>query len=180
MFGTILGRAAGTWDWLRHAIKFVRDGGMTEAVRAARALAAELQRIYRDGGITVETRAEAKDGGAVVARLVIQPDGDMVHLVTQDFLDDAEIQEKHWRCVDEMFAVFRQRSEAVTRAIVIAAQGTCLLVGLGSAASAASTQSWWLVGAGTVLTFATPWAAKRLLRWRLRRLLDLAPKADAA
>lgn len=178
MFGLILRWAVSTWDWLRHAVAFVRNGRMTQAAHAARALAAELQKICRDGGITVETRTEDQCDGAVVARFVIQPDGDIVHLVTLEFLDDAKVREKHWQCVDEVFATFRQNSELLTRAVTIAAQGTCLLVGLGSLASAATTQSLWVAGVGAVLTFAAPWAARRFIRWRLRRLLDLTPEAN--
>jgi len=91
--------------------------------------------FLREGGATITT-SSAAEATTVVARTVIQPDGDVLVMVNLGFLHAEVLLAQHSRQVAEWF----DRSRASMRQATLALQALALSVSGGAAA-----ESWWSV-----------------------------------
>ncbi len=98
-----------------------------ERWRAWRTLAVEL---FGAGGATIDT-PPAQEDEPILARTVIQPDGDVLVFVDEDRATDAELLGAHTRQVGEWY----QRSHATVRQAVVVVRTLALAFGGGVAAA---------------------------------------------
>ena len=121
-----------------------RPGEILDLVQECRRLSAEL---YSVGGVTIDTaidpRDEPSEGVPIVARTVIQPDGDVVCFATDRYCLDADLRIAHGRNVatwygraestlSEAVAMMRALSRALGAIISLLAGGLSAITTSGA------------------------------------------------
>jgi len=104
-----------------------RAGEILDLVQECRRLSAEL---YSAGGVTIDTAIDPQDepseGVPIAARTVIQPDGDVVCLVTDRYCLDADLRIAHGRNV----AAWYGRAESTLSEAVAVLRSLSRVVGV--------------------------------------------------
>ena len=127
-----------------------------------------VQEMFNSGGVTIESPADQPSGSLVDARTIIQPDGDVVHLLGDGCLRNEALRRAH---LDRVDAWYRSSATAVGairsawRAIVALVSGALgLLLGVASAVV-------WGGYVWIAILVAVPMALSLALRSLLPRLL---------
>ena len=160
--------------WVRNkqAFALLREHGLAAFPEAFRELAADYRTIAKAGGLTIQTPdGAARDSNPIKARLLLQPDGDVVHCVTDEFLDDPEAQCEHQARVDSFMADSQRRIGLVATGLTLATSPVFLLIGLITMGWTALNPSWWVAVLGALFAILVPAGITRLLKSWLRKAL---------
>jgi hypothetical protein len=129
-------------------------------------------RWFREGGITIDTPPDRSDDEEIVARTVVQADGDVLWMIHPDHVDDAPLLDAHLaavrlevgRSVATMRTAIRDVGAATTTT-------TSLLALVATGAGAALDRillGYALALVPLLLTLPLQWSARAWIRSRLR------------
>ncbi len=132
----------------------------------------QTRALFVDGGITVETPPAAAPGAPVIARSLIQPDGDVLHLLSPAILASPEHWQAHRQALDACYA----RLGAMLALGRLGFRALVLLSAAGAASTAVQTN--WppapLTAVGIAALLLAPHVLRRGLGVALRLWIDRA------
>jgi len=143
-------------------------------VGSLRGFARDVRALFRDGGLAIETPADAGAGEPLRARTLIQPDGDVLAFVDPAALEDPDLVRRHVACVREAqerlaawLASLRLASRIVLRLAILGSAGAGLARAIDAEGAAALARAFLPLALALAAQLAL-WLATRLVVARLR------------
>ena len=178
MITDFLGILTGTWKDIRldltFLLKYVQRHGFGSFRRVLASVSTTLRHgnaLLHEGGMVVDTPSDAKsDSERLFARFMIQPDGDVVHLVSKEFLESPDIRQQHAAAVDNALSEVRERVQLLAATMTVGGTVVSLVASVGLVAN--QSVEWQIL---TVIVFPFAIALFRTALYQgLRFLLDRA------
>jgi hypothetical protein len=130
------------------------------------------QELFDNGGATIETPPDRRSDEPIVARTVVQPDGDVLSIVVETgYLDDDDARAIHDEAVASWMAEFADTIATLRAAL--RRVGAAVLMALTVVLATAAGQGFGLVlsAGATVAAVASTAAGRRVGRWAAERRL---------
>lgn len=162
-------RAPATAPFRARRARLRHPGDMVTLVRGIQRLKTEL---LVGGGATIDTPVQPTgpdDAFRIAARAVVQPDGDLLFFVSDEYFVDFDVRQLHWTRVSAWFAGLEKI--VATSAAVLRATAVILVVVVALVAGRQTAREGVMAGLGTL---AVGVAVSFLLQGALRLALGSA------